>query len=273
MIRLIKTDRKDLPFTHETNGTGKIPYKIHSVYINGKLARMGYRNLEINDNDICKETSALKFTRCTLKSIKSLPKNCKSIFFVYGHNLGGGSGTRVQAIKNISLDTLQTWFTNPEMYQKEISDLLTYYYIVDGNISALFDMIFSLPELTYSIEVYERTENYEEDMKKIKIALEKDINHKRLTRQLLVQLAHEGTVLGTWLGTKKSYWFEVFHDLEYIYPWSTYKNYGMVGVFDLAYIDTLTSDEKKALEILKSCGEDAYVIGEIIKSEEKIVLC
>ena len=33
------------------------------------------------------------------------------------------------------------------------------------------------------------------------------------------------------------------------------------------------SDEKKALEILKSCGEDAYVIGEIIKSEEKIVLC
>ena len=88
----------------ETNGTGKIPYKIHSVYINGKLARIGYRNLEINDNDICKETSALKFTRCTLKSIKSLPKNCKSIFFVYGHNLGGGSGTRVQEIKNISLD-------------------------------------------------------------------------------------------------------------------------------------------------------------------------
>lgn len=150
-------------------------------------------------------------------------------------------------IKNISLDTLQTWFTNPEMYQKEISDLLTYCYIVDGNISALFDMIFSLPELTYTIEVYERTESYEEDMKKIKIALEKDINHKRLTRQLLIQLAHEGTVLGTWLGTKKSYWFEVFHDLEYIYPWSTYKNYGMVGVFDLAYIDTLTSDEKKAL--------------------------
>lgn len=89
----------------ETNGTGKIPYKIHSVYINGKLARMGYRNLEINDNDICKETSALKFTRCTIKSIKSLPKSCKSIFFVYGHNLGGGSGTRVQEIKNISLDS------------------------------------------------------------------------------------------------------------------------------------------------------------------------
>ena len=31
-------------------------------------------------------------------------------------------------------------------------------------------------------------------------------------------------------------------------------------------------DEKRALEILTSCGEDAYVIGKIIKSEEKIII-
>ena len=88
----------------ETNGTGKIPYKIHSVYINGKLARMGYRRLELSDNNICKEASGLKFTGCTLKSIKSLPKNCDSVFFVYGHSIGGGSSTRVQEIKDITLD-------------------------------------------------------------------------------------------------------------------------------------------------------------------------
>ena len=29
----------------------------------------------------------------------------------------------------------------------------------------------------------------------------------------------------------------------------------------------------KALEILKAHGEDAYVIGEIIKSDEGVVLC
>jgi phosphoribosylformylglycinamidine cyclo-ligase len=29
----------------------------------------------------------------------------------------------------------------------------------------------------------------------------------------------------------------------------------------------------RALEILKANGEDAYVIGEIIKSEEKITIC
>ena len=31
-------------------------------------------------------------------------------------------------------------------------------------------------------------------------------------------------------------------------------------------------DEKKALEILSQCGEDAYVIGKIIKAEEKIII-
>ncbi len=37
---------------------------------------------------------------------------------------------------------------------------------------------------------------------------------------------------------------------------------------------TVPADEvDKALEILKACGEDAYVIGEIIKSDEGVILC
>ena len=32
-------------------------------------------------------------------------------------------------------------------------------------------------------------------------------------------------------------------------------------------------DVEKAIEILSSCGEDAYVIGEIIKNEDKIQIC
>ena len=31
-------------------------------------------------------------------------------------------------------------------------------------------------------------------------------------------------------------------------------------------------DRERALEILKANGEDAYVIGEIVESEEKIIL-
>ena len=32
-------------------------------------------------------------------------------------------------------------------------------------------------------------------------------------------------------------------------------------------------DAQRALEILRANGEDAYVIGEIIEGEEKVVLC
>ena len=32
-------------------------------------------------------------------------------------------------------------------------------------------------------------------------------------------------------------------------------------------------DVEKSLEILKANGEDAYVIGEIFESDEKIVIC
>ena len=32
------------------------------------------------------------------------------------------------------------------------------------------------------------------------------------------------------------------------------------------------SDKEKALEILKANGEDAYIIGEIVKSDEKIII-
>ena len=32
-------------------------------------------------------------------------------------------------------------------------------------------------------------------------------------------------------------------------------------------------DAEKAVEVLKAAGEDAYVIGEIIKSDEKVIIC
>ena len=37
-------------------------------------------------------------------------------------------------------------------------------------------------------------------------------------------------------------------------------------------ITVAKEDVNLALEILKSCGEDAYVIGEIIKSDDKVIL-
>lgn len=111
----------------------------------------------------------------------------------------------------------------------------------------MYDLFFCLPELNYSIKDYERLDSYKEDIAKIKMALEKTINHTQLTRELLVQLRHRGTVLGTWLGDKREPYFHVFDNLDYIYPYGIYKNYGMVGVFDLEYVDTLKEEQKEVL--------------------------
>lgn len=150
-----------------------------------------------------------------------------------------------QNVKTISLDTLQKWFSNPDSYMEEINDLLTYYYIIDGNISQLYDLIFALPELNYTIKCYGDMSTYQDDVSKIKSIIENKIHHKQLTRNLLVQLAHSGTVIGMWLGNKKEPYFNVFNNLEYVFPYGRYKG-KMVAVYDLSYIDTLTDDQKKA---------------------------
>ena len=36
-----------------------------------------------------------------------------------------------QNIKSIDIDVLQKWFSSPDSYINEISDLLTYYYIIE----------------------------------------------------------------------------------------------------------------------------------------------
>lgn len=172
-----------------------------------------------------------------------------------------------QNIKSIDMDVLQKWFSSPDSYINEISDLLTYYYIIDGNVSQLYDIIFSLPELNYKIKTSKKLGSYENDMASIKEALERKVKHKGLTRELLVQLAHDGSVLGTWLGNKSEPYFNVFSNLNYIYPYGIYKGQ-MVGVFDLSYLDTLTEEQrlviynnlnplitKRIYEKYKSCSD------------------
>lgn len=147
-------------------------------------------------------------------------------------------------IKTISLDTLQSWFNNPDEHINDISNLLTYYYIVDGNIFQLYDLIFSLPKLNYKITVYDKNiSSKEKDIAKIKQVLDRKINYKRLTRDLLVQLAHDGSVLGTWLGDSNNPYFYVFSDLEYIFPYGM--NQGkMIGVIDLKWLEQMKEIER-----------------------------
>jgi hypothetical protein len=153
--------------------------------------------------------------------------------------------TTKNLLRQIDMTTLQKWFRNPDVYMDDITNLLTYYYIIDGNISQLYDLIFSLPELSYKIKTYKKMDSYEDDITNIKIALERTVKHKTLTRQLLVQLAHNGSALGTWLGNKRNPYFHVFDNLKYCFPYGDYQGQ-MVGVFDLSYIDTLTPEKRIA---------------------------
>lgn len=147
-------------------------------------------------------------------------------------------------MKTISLETLQQWFNNPDQYMANISNLLTYYYIIDGNIFQLYDLIFSLPKLNYKITAYDKTvKSYEKDITKVKQVLDRQVGYKRLTRDLLVQLAHDGSLLGTWMGNATNPYYYVFSDLEYIFPYGM--NQGkMVGVIDLKWLETMKDVEK-----------------------------
>lgn len=148
-------------------------------------------------------------------------------------------------IKTIKIETLQTWFSNPDKYIENISNLLTYYYITNGDINNLYNMVFTLPKLDYKITCYERTNSYEEDMIKFKKAMNK-IGYKRLTRDLIVQEAHEGTCIATWLGGSVNPYLYIFEDLKYIFPYGRSKG-EMIAVFDMKILDKMKVIERLSI--------------------------
>lgn len=152
-------------------------------------------------------------------------------------------------VKTVDNATLQTWFSNPDEYMSNIINLMTYYYIVDGNIFQLFDLIYSLPPLNYKITVLEKDEKTKDDLKTIKLYLEKKIRHKELTRDLMVQLASRGTLIGVWLGSKKDPYFYTFDNLDYVYPYGRYLG-KMTAVVDLEWL--VEKDEEERMHILEN---------------------
>ena len=152
-------------------------------------------------------------------------------------------------IKTVDNATLQTWFSNPDEHINNITTLLTYYYIIDGNIFQLFDLIFSLPSLNYKITTLEKNDKSQEDLKIIKLYLEKIIRHKELTRDLAIQLASKGTLIGTWLGSSKEPYFYTFDNLQYIYPYGRHQG-KMIGIIDLKWLDE--KEEKERQQILNN---------------------
>lgn len=146
-------------------------------------------------------------------------------------------------LQTISYKTLQTWFSSPDNYMQEINNLLNYYYIVDGDIFQLYDLIFSLPKLNYKIKVFEKNDDYEKDLLLINKVLQNKVNHKELTRDMLIQLVSSGTVICTWLGNKEPYLY-IFDNLKYIYPYQRYKG-KLQAVIDLSWLDSKSEEERE----------------------------
>lgn len=104
MIRLTKSF-----YIHKTDLVdGKIPFKIHSYYVNGKIINAGYQNIEITEEDLVEEVKdSITFIGASINSLTKIPKGCEILQFDYGHNIGGGSPTIVKGkIQNISVNTI-----------------------------------------------------------------------------------------------------------------------------------------------------------------------
>lgn len=148
-------------------------------------------------------------------------------------------------VKDITMEQLQQYLSNPDNYIKEMSNLAMYYYISDGTVFQLFDLAKVLPTLNYKIEVYDKTKNYEQNLIKCNKILNK-VKHKQLTRDLISQEVSVGTVTGIWLGDKKNPYLYIFEDVTYFYP-----NYRLNGDWvvsvDLSYLDILNENERDIL--------------------------
>lgn len=177
--------------------------------------------------------------------INELEKSKNTYDEVFNTFVEGFIIEKTSSIKNIKIETIQNWLSNPDKNIENINNLLTYYYIIDGDIFQLYDMIFSLPKLDYKITCYDITKSHEKDIAKLRQILERKVKYKRLTRDLLIQEAHEGTVIGTWLGGKENPYFYIFNDLEYVFPMGSYKG-NMRAVYDLKKLDKMKEVERQA---------------------------
>jgi len=147
-------------------------------------------------------------------------------------------------IKTITEEKLQKYFSNPDVYYNEISSLMTYYYISDGDIYQLYNLIQILPTLNYKINVFDTSTSYEKNLSLCNKTMYK-IKYKSLIRDLLSQECVTGTVVSMWLGDKKNPYLFVFDELKYVFP-KYRKNGEWVCVVDMSWFKNMIQEEKES---------------------------
>ncbi|PGZ96979.1 hypothetical protein COE51_16430 [Bacillus pseudomycoides] len=120
-------------------------------------------------------------------------------------------------INEINAETLKKYFANPDQHQKDIENLVQYYYISSAEIHQLYELIEALPTLNYKIDSFDKNKSSDKHISIINKTLHK-IKHKRLTRDLLKQTTASGTLVGIWLGDKNNLHPYIFDDVKYVFP-------------------------------------------------------
>lgn len=144
----------------------------------------------------------------------------------------------------VTVEKIKTYLSNPEKNIDELSNLMMYYFISNGDIYQLYTIFRSLPSLNYKIKAFDNTyQKYEAHLSEINkyIVLSK---YKELARDLISQASLDGGVVAMWCGQKKNPYLYIFEDMRYVFP-RYRKNGDWSCVFDLAYLDEMQSEEER----------------------------
>ncbi len=121
-------------------------------------------------------------------------------------------------LKTVTPEQLQKYLASPDRYYAEISDLIKYEYITNGDIYQLHILMTAMSALNYKINIIDYTKKNTEKNQSIISKTLQSIKYKTLTRDIISQLCSEGTIVTIWLGNKQNPYLYIFNDLRYVFP-------------------------------------------------------
>lgn len=125
-------------------------------------------------------------------------------------------------LKDVSLEDLQRYLSNPILNNKNLQKYAMYQYITEGDVFELFDLTRVLPNLNYNIKSFKPIKSDEKRILDSRKCIS-ELNHKELTRDIVSQLISCGTVCGLIVGrneqkSKDNPYVVLFNDLECFFP-------------------------------------------------------
>ena len=148
-------------------------------------------------------------------------------------------------IKDVTMDQLSKYLSDPDNYIRELENIANYYYITSGEVFQLFDLARILPTLNYKIIVLDKSKNYEKNLILCNKILNK-VKHKQLTRDIISQCISSGTLTGIWLGDKKNPYLLIFDRPDKVFP-AYRRNGDWVLNFDLSWLEEMNDNERKSM--------------------------